>query len=180
MRNSLSTDVDVRREFLAGTRPRYKKCSRWGFNPGPLLVLLLMYYALPVVCTSRYILLAKRSILTFMMMSRLAQYWLMDISSWVLDQRMSIIGKIEIWLWWNRRGKHLMTWLNTKNRRGMPLDISMNRRTNHTSQALSMVSHASHGCIGKECSDFGFGIWLSTHIPYPDLQWLLLLQLDIF
>jgi len=45
MRNSLSTDVDVRRE-----------CS--------LLVLLLIYYALPVVCTSRYILLAKRSILT--------------------------------------------------------------------------------------------------------------------
>ncbi len=31
---------------------------------GLLLVLLLIYYALPVVCTSRYILLAKRSILT--------------------------------------------------------------------------------------------------------------------
>ena len=30
---------------------------------GLLLVLLLIYYALPVVCTSRYILLAKRSIL---------------------------------------------------------------------------------------------------------------------
>jgi hypothetical protein len=30
----------------------------------------------------------------FMMMSRLAQYWLMDFYSRVLDQRMSIIGKI--------------------------------------------------------------------------------------
>jgi len=30
----------------------------------------------------------------FMMMSRLAQYWLMDFYSLVLDQRMSIIGKI--------------------------------------------------------------------------------------
>jgi len=34
----------------------------------------------------------------FMMMSRLAQYWLMDFYSRVLDQRMSIIGKIEIGL----------------------------------------------------------------------------------
>jgi len=49
---------------LAGTGPRYKKRSRRGFNHGPLLVLLLIYYTLPVVCTSRYILLAKRSILT--------------------------------------------------------------------------------------------------------------------
>jgi len=30
----------------------------------------------------------------FMMMARLAQYWLMDFYSRVLDQRMSIIGKI--------------------------------------------------------------------------------------
>jgi rRNA processing protein Gar1 len=29
-----------------------------------------------------------------MMMARLAQYWLMDFYSQVLDQRMSIIGKI--------------------------------------------------------------------------------------
>ena len=49
---------------LAGTGPRYKKRSRRGFNTGPLLVLLLINYALPVVCTSRYILLAKHSLLT--------------------------------------------------------------------------------------------------------------------
>jgi rRNA processing protein Gar1 len=30
----------------------------------------------------------------FMMMARLAHYWLMDFYSRVLDQRMSIIGKI--------------------------------------------------------------------------------------
>jgi len=30
----------------------------------------------------------------FMLMARLAQYWLMDFYSRVLDQRMSIIGKI--------------------------------------------------------------------------------------
>ena len=30
----------------------------------------------------------------FMMMARLAQYWIMDFDSRVLDQRMSIIGKI--------------------------------------------------------------------------------------
>jgi len=30
----------------------------------------------------------------FMIMARLAQYWLMDFYSRVLDQRMSIIGKI--------------------------------------------------------------------------------------
>jgi hypothetical protein len=34
----------------------------------------------------------------FMMMSRLAQYWLMDFYSRVLDQRMSIIGIFEIGL----------------------------------------------------------------------------------
>ena len=52
------------KSVLAGTGPWYKKHSRWGFNPGPLLVLLLIYYALPVVFTSMYILLAKHSILT--------------------------------------------------------------------------------------------------------------------
>jgi hypothetical protein len=34
----------------------------------------------------------------FMLMARLAQYWLMDFYSRVLDQRMSIIWKIKTWI----------------------------------------------------------------------------------
>ena len=92
----------------------------------------------------------------FMIMSRLAQYWLMDFYSRVLDQRMSIIGKI--------RNRIMM---------GQTRQIS-DDLTEHEEQDRRVTAYrteeqiippkqctwftTSHGCIGKERSDFGFGV----------------------
>ncbi len=41
----------------------------------------------------------------FMLIARLAQYWLIDFYSRVLDQRMGIIGKIKTWIMMGQTGK---------------------------------------------------------------------------
>jgi hypothetical protein len=67
----------------------------------------------------------------------------MDFYSRVFDQRMSIIGKNRnrIMMGQTRQTSDDLT--EHEERTGVPLDISLNQRTNHTSQAVSMVPHVT-------------------------------------
>ncbi len=51
----------------------------------------------------------------------------------------------------------------------MLLDILSNLRMNHTSQEVSMVHHVTW-LPWLKSSRFGIRIWLSTCIPYTDMQ----------
>jgi hypothetical protein len=75
----------------------------------------------------------------FTLMARLTQFWLMDLYSRILDQRLSAVRNMNtrIMMGQNRRASNTLT--NTKNKTGLPLDTWMNLKTNHTFQAVSMV-----------------------------------------
>jgi hypothetical protein len=67
----------------------------------------------------------------------------MELYSPVFDKRMSIIGKNRnrIMMEQTRQTSDELT--EHEESTGVPLDISMNQRTNHTSQAVSMDPHVT-------------------------------------
>ena len=91
----------------------------------------------------------------FMLLAMVAQYWLMDFYSRVLDQKMSIIGKMR-----NRimmgQVRQISDNLNEHEEQDRHVAGYSDEPKKETYLPSSIHFSTSHGCLGKKC--FGFGV----------------------